>query len=119
MRTSEALVALGCSAAFLFLLFGCWLMYRRLRTWSSVCLLATTIGIPIWYFVSPVVVQGVIEQARITGRFGDWDWVLVGMTTVLPTSLILAAAISFCLSVRAIDARPNNSFKPNPLRGSA
>ena len=119
MRVSEVLVAFGWFAGVLFLLLGCWSLHRQLRTGPTVWLLASIVGLPLWYFGSPVVVRIVVEHARATGNYGTWDWLLVGVTMVLPMCLVLVASLSFWLSVRSIQARPNNSFKPTPLRGAA
>ena len=46
------------------------------------------------------------------------DWLVWSMHSIVSATLELAVAISFlCFVLAAL--RPNNSFKPKPLRGSA
>ena len=119
MRISEVLVALGWSAGLMFLLLGCLLLYRRLRTAPSLCLLACVAVAPIWYFASPLIAHFVLQQVMVGGSSATWDRILVATTIGVPTCLLLVASVSFWLSIRSIDARPNKSFKPTPLRGAA
>lgn len=119
MRISDVLVALGWLAGLMFLLLGCWSLHRHLRTWSSLCLLACVAGAPIWYFGSPVAAHFVLKQVMVGGSSATLDGILVANTIIVPTCLLLVASVSFWLSIRSIDARPNKSFKPTPLRGAA
>lgn len=119
MRVSEALFAFGWFAGLLLLLLGCWSLHRHLRTASTVWLLGSIAGLPLWYFGSPLVVRMVVEHARATDSYGTWDWLLVGVTMFLPMCLVFIASLSFWLAVRSIQARANKSFTPTPLRGTA
>jgi hypothetical protein len=118
MRTPEVLVALGWLAGLSFVLLGCWSLHRRLRTPSSLCLLACVAGIPIWYFGSPVVAHFISKQVMSGGSSAAWDRILVATTMIVPTGLLLVASVSFWLSVRSVNARADESFKPRPVRGA-
>ena len=55
------------------------------------------------------------NAARALIRLYDLSLVAATVASVLA----IALASSFALSVRRLGQRPNNSFKPKPLRGSA
>jgi hypothetical protein len=107
--------------SFLVLLAGCILFHRRLRRASSLSFLLSVVVAALWlyfakemlfYAVSPQVVPGTAAVLATMDRAPS----IVALVEAL-ISLWLVA--SFFLAARSIGTRPNNSFKPKPLRGSA
>jgi len=86
------------------LLFGLpyilWLRSRSALTWLNICFGSTLVGS--------------LAMAALTWAI-TWNNPAPGPSAyLLGAGLGLAGGVAFCLG-----ARPNNSFKPKPLRGSA
>jgi hypothetical protein len=77
-----------------------WLRSRNALTWRNVCLSSALVGS--------------LAMAVLTWAI-TWNNPVPSLSAYfLGAGLGLAGGVAFCLG-----ARPNNSFKPNPLRGSA
>jgi len=74
-----------------------WLRSRNSITWGNICLGSAIVGS--------------LTFAALTGAI-TWSNPTPGL--LVGAGLGLAGGLAFCLA-----ARPNNSFKPKPLRGSA
>ena len=116
---TEIFLGIGGLAALLFVLLGCWSLHRRLQVRSSFSLLISVIGLLAWLPISQVVEYFVMSRIVHGQTSATLNWILVASDLILPIVLLLAAAVCFWLATRAIEPRPNSSFKPNPLRGSA
>jgi len=116
---TEIFLGIGGLAALLFVLLGCWSLHLRLRIRSSFWLLLSVIGLLAWLPISQVVEYFVMSRVVHGHTSSALNWILVASDLILPIALLLAAAVCFWLATQAIKPRPNNSFKPKPLRGSA
>ena len=98
---------------------GAWILMRSLRTRSSKCLLGFVVALVLWIPMAWAMRTHLPETLYSTSAYKHLP----------PYTLIWAEVIGFCffasgaavcfLLVALRVARPNNSFKPNPLRGSA
>jgi len=115
----EIFLGIGGLAALIFVLLGCWSLHRRLRVRSSFLLLVSVIGLLTWLPMSQVVEYFVMSRVVHGETSAALNWILIASDLIIPITLLLVAAVSFWLAARAIEPRPNNSFKPTPLRGAA
>ena len=77
-----------------------WLRSRNALTWRNICLGSVLVGS--------------LAMAVLTWAIA-WNNPVPGLSAyLLGAGLGLAGGVAFCLG-----ARPNNSFKPTPLRGAA
>ena len=119
MPSTELFLGIGILAAAIFGLLGCFSLHRRLRTRTSLGLLLSVLVLAGWlpfagivnHIIWGQIVRGV--ESQVHGPL------LLFTEMVMPVLLLLSAAIHFWLAARSVVASPNQSFKPNPLRGSA
>jgi hypothetical protein len=118
MSASETLLIPSAVVCFVFLAFGCWALQSLARTRASRVLFAAVVAFPLWIAASALVGHLLKVYYHPASALD----ILAAFTTinaVAVSSMAVVAAISFWLTVRHLSQRPNNSFKPKPLRGSA
>ena len=107
--------------SFLILLAGCVLFHLRLRRASSLSFLLSVVTAALWlYFAKEMLSYALAPQVapNTAAVLATMDRApSIGALVEAMISLWLVA--SFFLAARSIGTRPNNSFKPKPLRGSA
>jgi hypothetical protein len=103
---SALLGMIYCAAVPLFLL-GVWSL-RRIPSTAN-CVLVTVS----WLFLAFL-----LRAQHPWTYYGQFPWWMLERDFFLPIPIALAAGLSFGIAARRIMG-PNNSFKPNPLRGSA
>ena len=102
------------ASSFVLILTGSWMLYRQLRNGPSKLFVASLCAYSAYTFFSQDLLRAAI-------RFSDpavMDFVVWAMNALAPAVLLLLVAIAFWLTIRSA-TRPNNSFKPTPLRGAA
>ncbi|RYG60466.1 MAG: hypothetical protein EON60_07040 [Alphaproteobacteria bacterium] len=119
MVDPDTLLGLAALVALVFVLLGCWVLHRRIRTRASLYLLVSTAAIAAWFPLSSFIQYFVLARFESSQAKVTLNWIFVGSEIFIPALLLLVASISFWTAVRAIEPRPNNSFKPNPHRGGA
>jgi len=120
MAVSDGVLVTGLLITFVFVALGSWALHSQLRNLPSRALLASVIAFPLWIPVAYATNRFMLQ------RFASDDVqalnVLNNLITINVSALSLfavASAVSFWFAVRSLGQRPNNSFKPKPLRGSA
>jgi hypothetical protein len=96
-----------------------WMLHKRLRNRHSFVFLLSVLAFVAWVPTSSLVTMLVIANHNPRDPSQLANWVAISSELVVPALILLIAAASFLLAVRSIAPQPNNSFKPNPLRGSA
>ncbi|WP_234446966.1 hypothetical protein [Luteimonas sp. MC1572] len=99
-------------------LAGCWRMMRALRTRSSQVLFFSLLSSFAWLFVSDAIFRVVFYYSDLSRPTPLQNYVYLAIDVVVPALLMLCASASFWLVASSV-SRPNNSFKPTPLRGAA
>jgi hypothetical protein len=97
---------------------GSWLLHARLRNIQSRIFFLAVLSLAAWIPLSTIASFLVLRNSDQIGEQSALTWLGIATGATIPALLFLAMAVSFLLSVRTIE-RPNNSFKPKPLRGSA
>jgi hypothetical protein len=118
MTIPEIIAAIAlCSCAAL-ILVGAWVIHSRVHNSASRLLLASLLLLFVWLLVSNFVVGALSEQIDFTNPSKSAIGLIWAIGMVIPSGIALFASVCFVLVARSIE-RPNNSFKPKPLRGSA
>jgi len=88
------------------------ILHRRIRTKASICLLASSLLLFSYRLVLPLPLFFIYEQLGLA-NYAIWfhHRLVQSMLQLLVTASFLAVVLSAF--------RPNNSFKPTPLRGAA
>jgi len=115
----NSLLAMSGLIALLVLVVAAWMLRRRLRSRSSSVLAWSLTLLALWPFLSTLSTFLVLNYGNSSQPHPVVNWFVLSVEVILPSLLLLVVAGSFLLSVRCVAAQPNNSFKPNPLRGSA
>jgi hypothetical protein len=95
-------------------LAGCIFFHLRLRTAQSLAFLCSVAGLTIWLSAYNLISASALGSGSYNTRLA----LMHQANEVLAPVLGLLASLFFLLAARRI-VRPNNSFKPKPLRGSA
>jgi hypothetical protein len=96
-----------------FALIGCFLLHFRQRSGPSLAFLVSATSLCVWVLGADLIFALALDGTAILGLAQ-----LRLANEIVEPLLILFVAISFAMSMHRV-VRPNNSFKPNPLRGSA
>ena len=118
MLTAHTIFGILFLISILLVLVGSWMLHRRVHNLHSLVMLLSLIGLSLWIPFSTYVVFWFLRTADATPSPDTNVWLYIATGLPVPSLLFLSAAVSFVLCVRSIE-RPNNSFKPKPLRGSA
>ncbi|WP_157499642.1 hypothetical protein [Lysobacter sp. Root983] len=98
---------------------GAWILMRSLRTRSSKWLFGFVVALILWVPVAWAMRTHLPEAFYSTGAYKHLPPYTLIWAEVVGFSLFASgAAVCFLLVVLRV-VRPNNSFKPMPLRGSA
>ncbi len=98
---------------------GAWILMRSLRTRSSKSLFGFVVALISWIPVSWAMRTHLLELFHSTGAYKYLPrYTLIWLEAIGFSILASGAAVSFLIVALRI-ARPNNSFKPTPLRGAA
>jgi hypothetical protein len=120
MPVSDTVLVLGALITFIFVALGSWALHSQLHNLASRALLASVMAFPLWIPVSYAISHFLLKN--FSGNDVRALNILSNLITVNVSALSLfavASAVSFWFAVRSLGQRPNNSFKPKPLRGSA
>jgi uncharacterized membrane protein len=115
-------LAIAALLSFFIFAVAAWLFHRRLRNRSSLHFLLSVFALLILPFVLSIVTFLVLTYSspEMPGKPTMLNnWVVISAEIIVPGLLLLLVASTFFRAVRTIAPQPNNSFKPNPLRGSA
>jgi hypothetical protein len=94
-------------------LAGCFLLHLRQRSGPSLVFLMSVILLSTWLTLINLLSGAALNGAAILGLD-----LMHQANDIVVSLLSLLAAISFAIAMHRV-VRPNNSFKPKPLRGSA
>jgi len=112
---------LGIAALLGLAIFGAasWLLHRRLRNRQSLRFFWSIVALVVWLPISSLVTFLVLTYSNPDNPGQLANWLVISSEILIPSLLMLLVASTFWLAVLSIAPQPNNSFKPNPLRGSA
>jgi drug/metabolite transporter (DMT)-like permease len=96
-----------------------WILHRRLRNRQSARFFLSVIVLVAWLPVSSLITFFLLTYSNPDNPGQLVNWFLISSQSLVPSLLMLLVASTFWFAVRSIALQPNNSFKPNPLRGSA
>ncbi len=96
-----------------------WLLYRRLRNRQSLRFLWSISALVAWLPISSLINFLVLTYSNPDKPGQLANWLVIASEILVPSLLLLLVASTFWFAVSSIAPQPNNSFKPNPLRGAA